>query len=96
MLENDTQRPATPSKYQPHSHQCMNISEKVVRRLMKQECLVAATSKRRRYGSYVGEISPAPDKLLNSDFSANAPNEKWLTDITEFRITPRARASSVG
>lgn len=51
MLENDTQRPATPSKYQPHSHQCMNISEKVVHRLMKQECLVAATSKRRRYGS---------------------------------------------
>jgi hypothetical protein len=41
--------------------QCVNISEKVVRRLMKQECLVAATSKRRRYGSYMGEISPAPD-----------------------------------
>jgi hypothetical protein len=64
----------------------VNISEKVVRRLMKQECLVAATSKRRRYGSYMGEISPAPDNLLNRDFSASAPNEKWLTDITEFQI----------
>ena len=53
---------------------------------MKQECLVAATSKRRRYGSYMGEISPAPDNLLNRDFSAEAPNEKWLTDITEFQI----------
>ena len=31
--------------------QSVNISEKVVRRLMKQECLVAATSKRRRYSS---------------------------------------------
>lgn len=64
----------------------MTVSEKVVRRLMKQESLVAATSKRRRYGSYMGEISPAPDNLLNRDFSASAPNEKWLTDITEFQI----------
>lgn len=53
---------------------------------MKQECLVATKSKRRRYGSYLGEISPAPDNLLNRDFSAGAPNEKWLTDITEFQI----------
>jgi putative transposase len=68
------------------SVQSVNISEKVVRRLMKQECLVAATSKRRRYGSYMGEISPAPENLLNRDFSAGAPNEKWLTDITEFQI----------
>jgi putative transposase len=64
----------------------VNISEKVVRRLMKQECLVAATSKRRRYGSYMGEISPAPENLLNRDFGAGAPNEKWLTDIKEFQI----------
>ncbi len=46
----------------------------------------AATSKPRRYGSYMGEISPAPDNVLNRDFSAGSPNEKWLTDITEFHI----------
>lgn len=57
-----------------------------MRRLMKQESLVAAASKRRRYGSYMGEISPAPDNVLNRDFSADAPNEKWLTDISEFQI----------
>lgn len=68
------------------SDQCVSISEKVVRRLMKQECLVAASNRRRRYGSYMGEISPAPDNVLNRDFSAGAPNEKWLTDITEFQI----------
>lgn len=66
--------------------QSVTISEKVVRRLMKEECLIAATSKRRRYGSYMGDISPAPDNVLNRDFSASAPNEKWLTDITEFQI----------
>ena len=66
--------------------QSVRISEKVVRRLMKQECLVPVTRKRRRFGSYMGEISPAPDNLLNRDFHAGAPNEKWLTDVTEFQI----------
>ena len=68
------------------SKQSVSISEKVVQRLMKQECLVAAAPKRRRYGSYLGEISPAPENLINRDFSAAAPNAKWLTDITEFQI----------
>jgi putative transposase len=62
------------------------ISEKVVQRLMKQESLVVAKPKRRRYASYLGEISPAPENLINRDFQAAAPNEKWLTDITEFQI----------
>lgn len=66
--------------------QAVKISEKVVRRLMKQEGLVPVLRRRRRYGSYMGEISPAPDNLLNRDFSAAAPNQKWLTDITEFQI----------
>ena len=68
------------------TRQCVTISEKVVRRLMKQESLVVAKPKRRRYGSYLGEISPAPENLINRDFQAAAPNEKWLTDITEFQI----------
>ncbi|QYD67993.1 IS3 family transposase [Paraburkholderia edwinii] len=68
------------------SRQQVFISEKVVRRLMRQEGLAAATTKRRRYGSYRGEISPAPENLINRDFRAVAPNQKWLTDITEFQI----------
>jgi transposase InsO family protein len=68
------------------TRQCVTISEKVVQRLMKQESLVVAKPKRRRYGSYLGEISPAPENLINRDFHAAAPNEKWLTDITEFQI----------
>ncbi|MBG6078167.1 transposase-like protein [Polaromonas sp. CG_9.11] len=66
--------------------QKFSLSEKVVRRLMRQECLVVAVKKRRKYGSYLGEISPAPDNLINRDFHATAPNEKWLTDITEFQL----------
>jgi len=62
------------------------VSEKVVRRLMKQESLHAVRPKRRRYHSYMGEISPAPENIINRDFHAAAPNEKWLTDISEFHI----------
>ncbi len=68
------------------SRQQVLISEKVVRRLMRQEGLCAATTKRRRYGSYRGEISPAPANLINRDFRAAGPNQKWLTDISEFQI----------
>lgn len=68
------------------ARQSVTISEKVVRRLMKEERLIPVLHKRRRYGSYMGEISPAPDNLLNRDFTASAPNKKWLTDITEFQI----------
>ena len=68
------------------ARQSVTISEKVVRRLMKQESLVPVVRKRRRYGSYMGEISPAPENLVNRDFTAGAPNTKWLTDITEFQI----------
>lgn len=64
----------------------VNVSEKVVQRLMKQERLVVPKPKRRRYGSYLGEISPAADNVINRNFHAEAPNEKWLTDITEFQI----------
>jgi len=64
----------------------LHLCEKVVQRLMKQEGLSIPARKKRRYGSYLGEISPAPENLLNRDFQAATPNEKWLTDITEFQI----------
>lgn len=68
------------------ARQSVAISEKVVQRLMKQERLVVARPRRRRFGSYLGEISPAPENLINRDFHAKTPNKKWLTDITEFQI----------
>ncbi len=68
------------------SKQQVFLSEKVVQRLMKQEHLVVARAKRRRYSSYLGEICPAPENVINRDFRAEIPNEKWLTDITEFHL----------
>ena len=62
------------------------MSEKVVRRLMQEEGLVVRCIKRKKYNSYAGEISPAVPNILKRDFHAEAPNTKWLTDITEFSI----------
>lgn len=62
------------------------VSEKVIRRLMKEEGLQVKVKRKRRYSSYQGEISPAVENLIQRDFHADEPNEKWLTDITEFSI----------
>ena len=62
------------------------VSEKVVRRIMSDEQLVVKSTKKRKYNSYKGEISPEVENVINRDFSANSPNLKWLTDITEFHI----------
>lgn len=62
------------------------VSEKVIRRLMKDAHLCVMGRKKRHYSSYKGEITPAVPNILNRDFHAERPNEKWLTDITEFSI----------
>ncbi|MEQ8200680.1 MAG: IS3 family transposase [Syntrophomonadaceae bacterium] len=62
------------------------VSEKVVRRIMLESNLVVVGKKKRKYSSYQGEDTPAADNLINRDFHADAPNVKWLTDITEFAI----------
>lgn len=64
----------------------ISISEKIVRRIMKEEELVVKIKKTAKYNSYGGEVTPAVDNVVNRDFSASHPNEKWLTDITEFSI----------
>lgn len=54
---------------------------------MQQEHLIVPyNTHKRKYSSYKGKISPEVDNLIQRDFSAERPNEKWLTDITEFSI----------
>jgi len=53
---------------------------------MEGEQLIVPYKKKRNYSSYKGEINPAPENIINSDFHADTPNTKWLTDLTEFHI----------
>ncbi len=61
------------------------VSEKIIRRIMKEEQLFVPL-RRRVYSSYQGEISPAVENLVARNFHADAPNKKWLTDLTEFHV----------
>ena len=62
------------------------ISEKVVRKLMAEAGLIVLFRRKKKFQAYQGEISPAPDNIIDRNFHADQPNEKWLTDITEFSI----------
>ncbi len=64
----------------------IRVSEKVVRHIMLKCNLTVAMKKKRKYNAYRGEIAPAADNLFNRNFHAEAPNVKWVTDITEFSI----------
>jgi transposase InsO family protein len=52
---------------------------------MAEEQLVVKRTRRRRYNSTVAK-SAGTENLLARDFSSCRPNEKWLTDITEFQL----------
>jgi len=62
------------------------VSEKVISRIMKEQGLMAKRGKRRKYSSYKGELSAAPENLVQRNFHADLPNQLWLTDVTELRI----------
>ena len=40
----------------------------------------------KKYRSYKGEIGRIVPNLLNRDFKATEPNQKWVTDVTEFSL----------
>ena len=62
------------------------VSEKIVRRIMNEENLVVKVKRTAKYNSYAGEVTPSVPDEIKRDFSAEKPNSKWLTDITEFAI----------
>ena len=64
----------------------IKVSEKVVRRVMKEENLEVKIRKARKYSSYKGEISPAVPNEVQRNFHSDKPDELLLSDISEFAI----------
>jgi putative transposase len=62
------------------------VAKKTVLKLMRQLGLLSHVRRRRRYNSFKGEAGQAAPNLLDRDFDAEEPNEKWVTDVTEFRV----------
>ena len=41
---------------------------------------------KKKYSSYKGTVGKIADNLIERDFEADKPNEKWYTDVTEFNL----------
>jgi putative transposase len=61
------------------------VNHKKVKRIMKElglKCLV----RMKKYKSYRGTVGKVAPNILERNFTTTAPNEKWVTDITEFKL----------
>lgn len=72
-------------------HACLRrdgwrMAKKTVLRLMRELGLTCQVRRRRRYRSYRGTVGTVAPNRLDRDFTAAAPNQKWVTDITEFAV----------
>jgi len=65
--------------------QGQQLHPNTVRRKMKKLGL-QSVQRRRKYNSHKGDVGAAAPNLLNRRFTATKPNEKWVTDITEFKV----------
>lgn len=61
------------------------INHKTVQRLMRQLGLFCRV-RMKRYNSYRGEVGKIAPNLLERNFQADRPNQKWVTDVTEFSL----------
>ncbi|KIP65157.1 hypothetical protein SN10_26130, partial [Vibrio harveyi] len=61
------------------------LNHKTVQRLMAQLNL-KSTVRIKKYRSYRGEFGRTAPNILERDFSASQPDEKWVTDVTEFKV----------
>lgn len=61
------------------------LNHKTVQKLMKALGLVCRV-RMKKYRSYKGEVGKVAPNLLNRDFIADRPNQKWVTDVTEFNL----------
>jgi putative transposase len=66
-----------------HSGQIVN--HKTVQRLMGQLKLKSLI-RAKKYRSWRGEVGRIAPNLLNREFSVQQPNQKWVTDVTEFNV----------
>ena len=61
------------------------INHKTVQRLMRKMGIFCRV-RMKKYNSYRGDIGKTAPNLLERDFKADKPNQKWVTDVTEFAL----------
>lgn len=61
------------------------LNHKTVQRLMRKLGL-KSTIRPKRYRSYRGDTGTTTPHILERQFDAVKPNQKWVTDVTEFKV----------
>ena len=61
------------------------VNHKTVQRLMVTLGLKSRV-RTKKYRAYHGEVGKAAPNILEQRFKATRPNEKWVTDVTEFSV----------
>ena len=61
------------------------LDRNTVHKLMKEEGLKSIVRRKRKQYNH-GNTNPKKPNILNRDFKADKPNEKWVTDVTEFNV----------
>ena len=74
--------------YQQLRNEGYTLNHKTVQRLM-QEMNLKSKVRRVKYRSYRGEVGKTAPNILNREFKASRPNQKWATDVTEFKVADR-------
>ena len=62
------------------------VNHKRVQRLMHEANLLGKRPKE-KYHSYKGDVGKIADNVINRDFEAERPLQKWTTDVTQFNFS---------
>ena len=64
------------------------VNHKTVQKLMVAMQLKSLV-RPKRYKAFAGAVAETAPNHLQRDFGADQPNEKWVTDVTEFKVNNR-------
>jgi transposase InsO family protein len=86
-FEASRQRYGSPRVWEDLREQEIHVSRKRVVRLMQEEGLRARARKRFKSTTMSDHDQPVAGNLLDQQFGAAAPNQRWVGDTTEFVIS---------
>ena len=85
-FEESKHRYGSPRVHEDLREQHEHVSRKRVVRLMQEDGLVARLRKRYKLTTMSDHDQPVAANLLDRQFEADAPNQRWVGDTTEFVI----------
>lgn len=85
-FEESDHRYGSPRIYRDLLEQDLHVSRKRIIRVMQEDGLKARVRKRFRCTTQSDHDQPVAANLLDREFTADAPNQRWVGDTTEFII----------